>query len=104
LCAPCGNCGNGRVPGEVLEEASAERYQMLSKKSKLRYQNELEKFTSEWKPVSERQWAETDERKWTERKGNLHRLVTIDTDSLSGRYRIKYFEKCIELSKTFKFK
>jgi hypothetical protein len=34
LCAPCGNCGNGRVPGDVLEEASAERYQMVPKKSK----------------------------------------------------------------------
>jgi ribosomal protein L15 len=29
------------------------RYRRLPKKSKLRYQKELEKFTSEWKPVSE---------------------------------------------------
>jgi hypothetical protein len=29
------------VPDEVLEEASAARYQMLPKKSKLRYQKEL---------------------------------------------------------------
>jgi hypothetical protein len=35
------------VPEDVLEEASASRYQMLPKKSKLRYQKELEKFTSE---------------------------------------------------------
>jgi hypothetical protein len=35
------------VPDDVLEEASASRYQMLPKKSKLRYQKELEKFTSE---------------------------------------------------------
>jgi hypothetical protein len=37
------------------------RYQMLPKKSKLRYQKQLEKFTREWKPVSERQWAKNDE-------------------------------------------
>jgi hypothetical protein len=30
-------------------------YQMLPKNSKLRYQKELEKFTSENKPVSERE-------------------------------------------------
>jgi hypothetical protein len=29
------------VPDDVLEEASAARYQMLPKKSKLRYQKEL---------------------------------------------------------------
>jgi hypothetical protein len=34
------------APDDVLEGASAER-QMLPKKSKLRYQKELEKFTSE---------------------------------------------------------
>jgi hypothetical protein len=33
------------VPDDVLEEASAARYQMLPIKSKLRYQKELEKFT-----------------------------------------------------------
>jgi hypothetical protein len=33
------------VHNDVLEEAA--RYQMLPKKSKLRYQKELEKFTSE---------------------------------------------------------
>jgi hypothetical protein len=43
------------VPDDVLEEASAAKYQMLCKKSKLRYQNELEKFTSERRSVSERQ-------------------------------------------------
>jgi hypothetical protein len=35
------------VPDDVLEEASAARYQMLPKKSKLRYQTGLEKFTTE---------------------------------------------------------
>jgi hypothetical protein len=35
------------VPDDVLEKASAARYQMLPKKSKLRYQKELEKFLSE---------------------------------------------------------
>jgi hypothetical protein len=35
------------VPDDVLEEATAARYQILPKKSKLRYQNELEKITSE---------------------------------------------------------
>jgi hypothetical protein len=35
------------VPDDVLEEENVARYQMLSKKSKLRYQKELEKFTSE---------------------------------------------------------
>jgi hypothetical protein len=71
------------VPDDILEEASAARYQMLPKKSHLRYQKELEKFTSEWKPVSERQWAKNDERKWSERKRNLDSLVTRDADSLS---------------------
>jgi hypothetical protein len=35
------------VPDNVLEEANAARYQILPKKSKLRYQKVLEKFTSE---------------------------------------------------------
>jgi hypothetical protein len=35
------------VPDDVLEEENVARYQMLSKKSKLRYQKELEKITSE---------------------------------------------------------
>jgi hypothetical protein len=35
------------VPDDVLEQASAASYQMLPKKSKLRYQKELEKFTGE---------------------------------------------------------
>jgi hypothetical protein len=35
------------VPDDVLEEASAASCPMLPKKSKLRYQKELEKFTSE---------------------------------------------------------
>jgi hypothetical protein len=43
------------VADDVLEEASAARYQMLPKKSKLRYQKELETFRSERKAVSERQ-------------------------------------------------
>jgi hypothetical protein len=71
------------VPDDILEEASAARYQILPKKSQLRYQKELEKFTSEWKPVSERQWTKNDERKWSERKINLDSLVTRDADSLS---------------------
>jgi hypothetical protein len=33
------------VPDDVLEEASAARYQMWPKKSKLHYQDELEKIT-----------------------------------------------------------
>jgi hypothetical protein len=33
------------VPDDVLEEANAAGYQMLLKKSKLRYQKELEKFS-----------------------------------------------------------
>jgi hypothetical protein len=33
------------VPDDVLEEASASKYQMLLTKSKLRYQKELEKCT-----------------------------------------------------------
>jgi hypothetical protein len=68
------------VPDDVLEKASAARFQMLHKKSKLRYQKELEKFTGDWKPVSERQWAKNDERKWSEPKTHL---VTMDTGSLS---------------------
>jgi hypothetical protein len=43
------------VADDVLEEASATRYQMLPNKSKLRYQKELETFRSERKAVSERQ-------------------------------------------------
>jgi hypothetical protein len=35
------------VPGDVLEETSAARYQRLPKKLYLCYQKELEKFTSE---------------------------------------------------------
>jgi hypothetical protein len=35
------------VPEDVLEEASAARYQMLPKKSKLHHQKELEKCTRE---------------------------------------------------------
>jgi hypothetical protein len=35
------------VPDNVLEEASAASYQMMPKKSKLRFQKDLEKFTSE---------------------------------------------------------
>jgi hypothetical protein len=35
------------VPDDVLEKASVARYQMLAKKSKLRFQKKLEKFTSE---------------------------------------------------------
>jgi hypothetical protein len=35
------------VPDDILEKASAARFQMLHKKSKLRYQKELEKFTGD---------------------------------------------------------
>jgi hypothetical protein len=35
------------VPDDVLEEASVARCQMLPEKSKLCYQKEMEKFTSE---------------------------------------------------------
>jgi hypothetical protein len=41
------------VPDDVLEEASAAKYQMVPTKSKLRYQKELEIFT-QWqteKPI-----------------------------------------------------
>jgi hypothetical protein len=50
------------VPDDVLEETSAARYQILPKKSKLSYQQELEKFTSDLS-VSKRQWAKNDEQK-----------------------------------------
>jgi hypothetical protein len=54
LCARCGNCEKMNeeelyVPDDILEEASAASYQMLPKKSKLRCQKELEKFTREQK-------------------------------------------------------
>jgi hypothetical protein len=39
------NDGELYVPDDVLEEASVARYQMLRKRSKLRYHKELEKFT-----------------------------------------------------------
>jgi hypothetical protein len=48
------------VSDDVLEEVSAARYQILPKKSKLRYQKELEKFTR-----NENQWAKA---KWTKEK------------------------------------
>jgi hypothetical protein len=64
------------VPEDVLEEASASRYQMLPKKSQLRYRKELEKFTSGLKPVSESEVNENI---------NIHPLVTTDTDSLSRK-------------------
>jgi hypothetical protein len=35
------------VPDDILEKASAARYQKLHKKSKLCYQKELEKFTGD---------------------------------------------------------
>jgi hypothetical protein len=35
------------VPDDVLEEASAARFQMLPKKSKLSYQKESQKYTRE---------------------------------------------------------
>jgi hypothetical protein len=38
--------GEFYVPDDVLEEASAARYQMLPSKSKLRYQKEFEKITT----------------------------------------------------------
>jgi hypothetical protein len=76
---------------DVLTEASAARYQLLlPKKSKLRYQKEFKKITSEWKPVSERQWAKNDKGKWSEGKRNLHPLVTADTNSYSRAVWNKY--------------
>jgi hypothetical protein len=50
LSARCGNCGSGWW-----------KVKHMYKKSKLRYQKQLEKFTKEWKSVSERQWAKNDE-------------------------------------------
>jgi hypothetical protein len=43
LYARCGNCGNEElyVSDDVLEEGNTASYQMLPKKSKLRYQKEL---------------------------------------------------------------
>jgi hypothetical protein len=38
---------NKILSDDVLEDASAARYQMLRKKSKLDHQKEFEKFTSE---------------------------------------------------------
>jgi hypothetical protein len=48
LCACCGNCGNEDdeelyVTDDILEEASS-RYQILPKKSKLRYRKQLKKL------------------------------------------------------------
>jgi hypothetical protein len=65
------------VPDNVLEEASVARHQMLPKKSK---------------PVSERQWVKNDV-KWSERKRNLHPLVTMDTDRLSREISNKIFKR-----------
>jgi hypothetical protein len=48
------------VPDDVLEEASAARYQMLPLKSE-----RIGNIWEEWKPVSERQWAKV---KWTKEK------------------------------------
>jgi hypothetical protein len=59
------------VPDDVLEWR-VRRGTKCCKKSKLRYQKELEKFTSERKTMSE-----------SEVKRNLHPLVTMDTDSHS---------------------
>jgi hypothetical protein len=50
LCARCGNCVDNEklyVPDDVLEEVSTANYQMLPKKSQLRYHKELKKFRSE---------------------------------------------------------
>jgi hypothetical protein len=95
------------VPDDVLGEASAARYQMLSKKSKLRCQEELEKIKKimrEWKPVSERQWAKNDERKWSERERNFHPLVTMDKESLSREVSNKNFIQWIRLKLMKEFK
>jgi hypothetical protein len=73
------------LPDDVLEEASAARYQM-PKKIKIMWLKRCAKIYTimrEWKPVTEKQWAKNDEQKWSERKRNLHPLVTMDTDSLS---------------------
>jgi hypothetical protein len=58
------------VLDDVLEEASAVRYQMLLKKSKLseRIIGKIYTITREWKSVSEKQWAKNDEVKWTKEK------------------------------------
>jgi hypothetical protein len=40
---------------EFLMSLGASVGQMLLKKAKLHYQKELERFTSEWKPMSEKQ-------------------------------------------------
>jgi hypothetical protein len=41
--------------------------------------------------MNDGEWAKNDERKWSERKRNLHPLVTMDTDSLSTEVSNKYF-------------
>jgi hypothetical protein len=59
---------------DVLEEASAARY--------LKNQNYV--IRKNWKNlrVNKNEWVKDSERKWSERKKNLHPLVTMDTDSL----------------------
>jgi hypothetical protein len=49
---------NSIVPEDVLEEASAAKYQMMPTKSELRYQKELEIFT-QWQ--TEKRIKEKDE-------------------------------------------
>jgi hypothetical protein len=77
-------------------------YQMLPKNQNYVIKKKMEKFTSEWKPVSERQWAKNDERKWSERKRNLYPLVTMDTDSLSREVANKRFLYSTDLDRTAK--
>jgi hypothetical protein len=50
LWARCGDCVDNEklyVPDDVLEEVSTANYQMLPKKSQLRYHKELKKIRSE---------------------------------------------------------
>jgi hypothetical protein len=69
------------VPDDVPEEASAARYEMLPKKSKLTLSERIGKIY---------EWMKTSERKWSERKRNLHPLVTTDTDLLSREVSNKH--------------
>jgi hypothetical protein len=48
------------------------------------YKNLNNGIRKKWKKirVNENLWTKNDERKWSERKSNLHPLVTVDTDSL----------------------
>jgi hypothetical protein len=79
------------VPDDVLEEASSARYQMLPKDQNYVIKKKLEKFTSDR--------VKDSERKWSERKGNLHPLVTMGTDSLSREVsnKVNFMFECLPL-------